>query len=219
VKDTRIVRGVAVAVVASALGFGLAADGHAQATQQPRDRDQMQQRDTREGDRARRPGTAAEQRQTFQVPADAVESKRLVGTRVKDPQGKDIGEIDQLIVDSKEGRITHAVIGVGGFLGIGETHVVVPWSDVRVTRDQENRDQMIVRMDQATLERAPRYERVAGRDRERAPATSPRTEPGRTGTTDTSPRDRAPGAAQPPGGPTTPGGGTGTGSGGTGGTR
>jgi sporulation protein YlmC with PRC-barrel domain len=145
--------------VASIVGFGLASSALAQ-TQTP----------------SQAP-PAREPRTSFQKPADVVESKRLIGTRVKDAQNKDIGEIDQLLVDPQSGRVSHAVIGVGGLMGIGESHVVVPWSDVKLSRDRDNPDRVVVMMDRATLERAPRY---AG-DRDRAPATSPRTEP-RSGT-------------------------------------
>jgi hypothetical protein len=54
--------------------------------------------------------------------------------------------------------------------------VIVPWSDVKVSMDQ---DRMVVNMDQPTLERAPRYERkLLTSDRDRTiPAASPATAP------------------------------------------
>lgn len=109
----------------------------------------------------------------FTLPANAYESDRIVGTKVKDAQGKDIGEIDALIIDSQEGKVTHAVIGKGGLLGVGEQKVVVPWSDVKMTRDSDG-DRVAVTMDASRLENAPRYEgrRAAG---DRPPAASPGT--------------------------------------------
>jgi sporulation protein YlmC with PRC-barrel domain len=148
--------------VASIVGFGLASGALAQTptpSQPPPARDR------------------SESRPAFQKPSDVVESKRLIGVRVKDAQNKDIGEIDQLLVDPQSGRVTHAVIGVGGMLGIGESHVVVPWSEVKLSRDRDNPDRTVVMMDRAALERAPRYTS----ERDRVPATSPRTEPRATG--------------------------------------
>jgi sporulation protein YlmC with PRC-barrel domain len=150
--------------VASILALGVASGAVAQQTQTP-------PRDPQ----AQPPRERSEARETFQKPADAMESKKIIGVRVKDAQNKNLGEIDQLLVDPQEGKVTHAVIGVGGLMGIGETHVVVPWSDVKLSRDRDNADQWVVTMDQATLDRAPRY----AADRDRTPATSPRTEPGR----------------------------------------
>jgi sporulation protein YlmC with PRC-barrel domain len=148
----------AIVVAASVMGLG-AADALAQA-QRPGD---APARDTQ-----RDKGPA------WKAPAGAVESKHIIGTRVKDREGKDVGEIDQLIVNREDGKITHAVIGYGGMLGIGERKVVVPWSDVTMAPDKDNRDRMVVTMERSTLESAPRYEAAAARDR--TPAASPATD-------------------------------------------
>ena len=123
----------------------------------------------------------------FTMPANAFESDRIIGTRVKDAQGKDIGEVDALLVDSQDGKITHAIIGLGGVLGVGERKVAVPWSQVKMSRDRDG-DRVAVTMDRATLENAPRYERrqAAG---DRAPAASPGT---------TSPGTKSPSTTPPP---------------------
>ncbi len=55
-------------------------------------------------------------------PYDATE---IIGTRVMDPQGEEVGKIDDLVFDA-EGRISFAIIGFGGFLGIGQSLVAVP---------------------------------------------------------------------------------------------
>ena len=55
-------------------------------------------------------------------PYDATE---IIGTQVKDSQGEEVGKIDDLVFD-EEGRISFAVIGYGGFLGMGQNLVAVP---------------------------------------------------------------------------------------------
>jgi sporulation protein YlmC with PRC-barrel domain len=105
------------------------------------------------------------------------ETKKIIGTRVKGADGKDLGEIDQLLIDPKDGKIAHAVIGLGGFAGIGERHVVVKWSDVKLSADAKNPDRMVVTMDQGALDRAPRYERRTATSDRMAPAASPATAP------------------------------------------
>jgi sporulation protein YlmC with PRC-barrel domain len=104
------------------------------------------------------------------------DTRDIIGVRIKNSQGKNIGEIDALVLDPEDGKVTHAVVGVGGFLGIGEKHVIVPWSDVKVSMDH---DRTVVNMYQPTLERAPRYERkLLTSDRDRTlPAASPATAP------------------------------------------
>jgi sporulation protein YlmC with PRC-barrel domain len=119
------------------------------------------------------PAKSEPARAAFERPANSVDTKSLIGVRIRDAQGKDIGEIDQLLIDPQGGKVTHAVIGVGGLMGVGETHVVVPWSDVKLSADRDKRDAWVVQMDRATLDRAPRWERKAA-DR---PSATPRTEP------------------------------------------
>lgn len=126
---------------------------------------------TTERDRGRMDGQ--ESRPVWQNREGMVEARQLMGTRIRDAQGRDLGEIDQLLVDPQSGRVSHVVIGVGGFAGMGERKVVVPWSALQVTRDPRDRDQMVARVDQAALDQAPRYERRAGQDADRSPAASP----------------------------------------------
>jgi len=121
-----------------------------------------------------RPSTETQPMRPAWAPhAGAMESNQLVGMKVKSDQGKDIGEIDKLIVDHREGRITHAVLGRGGVLGVGEQKVVLAWSDLKIQPDLNNRNRMVAMVDQGKVDAAPRYE--ARRDRDAVPAASPST--------------------------------------------
>ena len=99
------------------------------------------------------------------------ETKDIIGTRIKNAAGKDLGEIDQLLID-RNGKVTHAVIGLGGVAGVGEKKVVVPWSELKFAPVTEGKKNAIT-MDEAKLESAPRYDRTAARS-DVAPAASPR---------------------------------------------
>ena len=46
-------------------------------------------------------------------------SSKITGSHVKNHQNEDIGTIDNLVVNPETGRVRFAVLGVGGFLGIG----------------------------------------------------------------------------------------------------
>lgn len=39
------------------------------------------------------------------------------------------------MVDKKKGEIAHAVLGIGGFFGVGDAHYTVPWSVLRYDAD------------------------------------------------------------------------------------
>ena len=115
------------------------------------------------------------QRQAWAWPSTAVESNHIIGMKVKNDQGKDVGEIDRLIVSPADGKITHVVLGRGGMLGVGEQKVVLAWSDLKIQPDATTRDRRHVAIvDQAKIDSAPRYEAR----RAMTPAASPTTMPG-----------------------------------------
>ena len=120
------------------------------------------------------------------------ETKDIIGTRIKSSDGKDLGEVDQLLIDTQTGKVSHVVIGVGGLAGVGEKKVVVPWSEMKFSPTAEGKKNSIV-MDKAKLDSAPRYERSASM--ERSPSASPSTtSPARDSDRDGKPNatDRAP---------------------------
>lgn len=117
------------------------------------------------------------QRQAWAPPSTAVESKQLVGMKVRSDQGKDIGEIDQLIVDPSDGKITHVVLGRGGLLGVGEQKVVLAWSDVKIQPDPSNRDRWVAMTQQSKIDSAPRYEARRDATPAASPTTTPRSQP------------------------------------------
>ena len=57
-----------------------------------------------------------------------IESDRVEGTTVYDPQGNNIGSIKRLMIEKLNGRVAYAVMSFGGFLGLGEEEHTVPWS-------------------------------------------------------------------------------------------
>jgi sporulation protein YlmC with PRC-barrel domain len=57
-----------------------------------------------------------------------IESDRVEGTTVYDPQGNDIGSIKRLMIDKLSGRVAYAVMSFGGFLGMSSEKHTIPWS-------------------------------------------------------------------------------------------
>ena len=62
-------------------------------------------------------------------------TETLLGSDVKNPQGQDVGDLKHLMLDPHTGRVMYAVVAIGGFLGMGEKTVVVPWNALEVARD------------------------------------------------------------------------------------
>ena len=72
----------------------------------------------------------------------------------------DIGEINDIIV-SADGEVRAVILGVGGFLGIGEKDVSVSMDDIRIVSEENNPDErfLVVNTSKEVLENAPAYER------------------------------------------------------------
>jgi hypothetical protein len=58
------------------------------------------------------------------------QSSKVIGLNVYNEQNEKIGSIKDLMLD-KAGKVDTAVIGVGGFLGMGERDVAVKWSELK----------------------------------------------------------------------------------------
>jgi sporulation protein YlmC with PRC-barrel domain len=80
----------------------------------------------------------------------------LVGDEVVDQQGRDIGKIEELMIDVVTGRIAYAVLSFGGFLGIGDKLFAMPWSSLTV--DETNK-RFVCTVTKEQLERAPGFDK------------------------------------------------------------
>jgi len=82
---------------------------------------------------------------------------------VYDPADKKIGDITDAIVDA-QGKIIAFVIGVGGFLGMGEKDVAVPPDAIHVTTKDNNKWYLVVNATKDDLKNAPgmKYDRSTG---------------------------------------------------------
>jgi sporulation protein YlmC with PRC-barrel domain len=69
--------------------------------------------------------------------SNQVAASNYIGQDVYTTGEKSIGKINDLIMQ-KDGGVVAAVIGVGGFLGIGEKNVAVPISKITVTHDAKD---------------------------------------------------------------------------------
>ena len=67
---------------------------------------------------------------------DEMLASKLTGTEVRNAAGENLGDINDLVMD-KTGKASVAIIGVGGFLGLGEKAVGVPFDTLTFTDDKD----------------------------------------------------------------------------------
>ncbi len=83
-------------------------------------------------------------------------STEIVGKPVYSRQDERIGEIDELVLNS-EGRVVAAVVGVGGFLGMGERKVAIAYPTLKMARDASGAGRISVDLNKEMLKAAPEY--------------------------------------------------------------
>ncbi len=65
------------------------------------------------------------------IDGKVVRGNEAKGAKVFDQKGEHLGEIDDIIFDENTGGMTHAVLALGGWLGIGEKLTAVPWKFIK----------------------------------------------------------------------------------------
>ena len=86
-----------------------------------------------------------------------VYASTLIGASVKNPQGENLGKIDELVIDLQQAQVKTAVVSMGGLLGIGSKYVAVPWSEVKSSDDGKT---VIIAKAKEELENAPEWKKT-----------------------------------------------------------
>jgi len=83
---------------------------------------------------------------------------KLMGATIYGPDNASIGNVNDVLVDNT-GKIRAVVIGVGGFLGVGEKDVAVPFDALNISRKPESSsiDKITVSYSKDDLKAAPKF--------------------------------------------------------------
>lgn len=79
----------------------------------------------------------------------------IIGDRIRNEAGEDLGELKELMLDMNNGQIAYAVLSFGGFLGLGKKLFAVPWQALKLDADAHA---FILSVDKETLEDAPGFD-------------------------------------------------------------
>lgn len=82
----------------------------------------------------------------------AIPASRTIGTPVYNSAGDKIGKVEDVMLDKMDNSILYAVVGFGGFLGMGEKYHPIPWSTLDYNKDK---DGYVVPFTKEQLEKAP----------------------------------------------------------------
>jgi hypothetical protein len=104
---------------------------------------------------AKTPPSATRDQLLANVPSGALGVSQYYNEDVYDAKDAKIGDIKDLLLD-KNGQVAAVIISVGGFLGIGEKDVAVPFNAIHVTEKNGQR-YLVMDTTKEALESAPSY--------------------------------------------------------------
>jgi sporulation protein YlmC with PRC-barrel domain len=107
--------------------------------------------------------------------ANTVLAKELIGQTVYAPDKTKIGSISDLILTKDAKTVDGFVIGVGGFLGIGEKSVALKMDRLKVTTGPEG-VQLGIDVTKEELTNAPTFKSKKDQDAEKQAAERPRVQ-------------------------------------------
>jgi len=82
-------------------------------------------------------GTQQQQLGSQQGQAKHIKASEIIGLDVKDNADKDLGEIEDLVIDSRQGHLAYGLVSFGGFMDIGDKTAAVPWQALNINMQEK----------------------------------------------------------------------------------
>jgi sporulation protein YlmC with PRC-barrel domain len=89
-------------------------------------------------------------------PYTIVAKRSLLGSKVVNGEGKDLGTVEDLVIDSRDDRVVYAILSFGGFLGMGDKNFAIPWQALGFDVDNKV---AVLNIDQDRLKNAPGFDK------------------------------------------------------------
>jgi sporulation protein YlmC with PRC-barrel domain len=106
-------------------------------------------------DKDTRTGVEAD-RMSARKPLDRLDAKSIIGYEIRNPQGEDLGKVDNIMVNLNSGEVEYVVVEFGSFLGVGGKLFAVPLKELKV--DAENKTFTLNR-DKEYLKKSPGFDK------------------------------------------------------------
>lgn len=87
---------------------------------------------------------------------EVLSATSIIGDTVRNQQGEDLGDIEELMINLRDGCIAYAVLSFGGMAGLGNKLFAIPWKALQL-RPEEHAFVLDIRKDK--LENAPGFDK------------------------------------------------------------
>lgn len=116
------------------------------------------------------------QPQWYNAQGTEMRASKLIGTSVTNSANETIGNINEVIL-GKDGKVAAVVIGVGGFLGMGEREVAVNFDSLHFAQDTNNRTVVSLNATKDSLKAAPEWRWAGDRSNTTGTGSAPTRQP------------------------------------------
>jgi sporulation protein YlmC with PRC-barrel domain len=94
------------------------------------------------------------------VEGDALRISQVRGMTVRNSQGKDLGDIKDVMLDMGQGHARYAALAFGGFLGMGDKLFAIPWRALKFEHDADkNKSYAVFDVTEETLKKTPGFDK------------------------------------------------------------
>lgn len=83
-------------------------------------------------------------------------ASNLLNANIKNSANETVGDISDLLID-KSGKVTSVIVGVGGFLGIGERKVALSFDQLQISTDANGRPTIMANVTKESLKSVPEW--------------------------------------------------------------
>lgn len=92
-----------------------------------------------------------------------ISANKLLNASVKNAANEAIGDVNDVIIGS-DGKVAAVIVGVGGFLGMGEKDVALPFSELSFAKDSDGALNITTSITKEGLQTAPEYVKPENRN-------------------------------------------------------
>ena len=89
------------------------------------------------------------------TPVQRLTASSIIGDRIENGAGEDLGKINNLMVNLDDGRIEYVVVEFGSFLGLGGKLFAIPFSELRL---DAGRELFVLKRDKEYLKESPGFD-------------------------------------------------------------
>ncbi|MEN6465494.1 MAG: PRC-barrel domain-containing protein [Syntrophaceae bacterium] len=90
------------------------------------------------------------------ISPEVLSATSIIGDTIRNHQGEDLGDIEELMINLRDGCIAYAVLSFGGIAGLGDKLFAIPWKALQL-RPEEHAFVLDIRKEK--LETAPGFDK------------------------------------------------------------